>query len=113
VAEVPAIRNAARYLDYLSRVEHLEQRIRVVLNRHLKRNPITDNQIEKAIRTNIFWKVPNQYSEVVATINKGDPIAGLNKSEVSQSLVRWADVLGGKPDRAGKKKGGFLGIWGD
>ena len=42
VAEVPAIRNAARYLDYLSRVQHVEERIRVVLNRHLKRSPITD-----------------------------------------------------------------------
>jgi pilus assembly protein CpaE len=113
VAEVPAIRNAARYLDYLSRVQHVEERIRVVLNRHLKRSPITDEQIEKAIRTSIFWKVPNQYSQVVATINKGDPIAGLNKSEVSQSLLRWAGVISGKPDAAAaKKKGGILGLWG-
>ena len=112
VAEVPAIRNAARYLDYLSREEHLEERIRVVLNRHLKRGPITDAQIEKAIRRSIFWKVPNQYSEIVATIIAGDPIAGLNKSEIARNLMRWAGVIAGQPDTAGEKKGGFLGLWG-
>jgi pilus assembly protein CpaE len=111
VAEVPAIRNAARYLDYLSREEHLEERIRVVLNRHLKRGPITDAQIEKAIHRSIFWKVPNQYSEIVATIIAGDPITGLNKSEVARNLMRWAGVIGGKPETAGEKKGGILGLW--
>jgi pilus assembly protein CpaE len=112
VAEVPSIRNAARYLDYLSRVQHMEERIRVVLNRHLKRSPIADEQIEKAIRASIFWKIPNQYSQVIAAINKGDPIAGLNKSEASQSLLRWAGAISGKPDMAAKKKGGILGLWG-
>jgi pilus assembly protein CpaE len=111
VAEVPAIRNAARYLDYLSRVQHLEERIRVVLNRHLKRSPITNAQIEKAIRANLFWKVPNHYSQVVAAINKGDPVDETSKSEVSQSLLQWAGLIGSKPGAAVKKKGGLLGFW--
>jgi pilus assembly protein CpaE len=112
VAEVPAVRNAARLLDYLSRSQHLEDRIRVVLNRHLKRGPITDDQIEKAIRRSIFWKVPNHYSQVMATINGGDPIAKLNKSEVMLNLTRWAESIGSKAETASKKKGGLLGLWG-
>lgn len=112
VAEVPAVRNAARYLEYLSRAQHLEDRIRVVLNRHLKRSPITDDQIEKAIRRSIFWKVPNHYSQVMATINGGDPIARLNKSEVMANLTRWAESIGSKAETATKKKGGILGLWG-
>ena len=112
VAEVPAVRNAARYLDYLSREEHLEERIRVVLNRHLKRAPITDDQIEKAIHKGIFWKVPNQYSEIVAAIIAGDPTAMLDKSEITRNLMRWAGIIDGKPDTAGEKKGGILKLWG-
>jgi len=112
VAEVPAVRNAARYLDYLSREEHLEERIRVVLNRHLKRGPITDDQIEKAIHKGIFWKVPNQYSEIVAAIIAGDPTAMLDKSEITRNLMRWAGIIDGKPDTAGEKKGGILKLWG-
>jgi Flp pilus assembly CpaE family ATPase len=109
---VPAVRNAARYLDYLSREEHLEERIRVVLNRHLKRGPITDDQIEKAIHKGIFWKVPNQYSEIVAAIIAGDPTAMLDKSEITRNLMRWAGIIDGKPDTAGEKKGGILKLWG-
>jgi pilus assembly protein CpaE len=111
VAEVPSVRNAARCLDYLSREEHLEERIRVVLNRHLKSAPITDDQIEKAIRRSIFWKVPNQYAEVVAAIMAGDPSAGPDKSEIARNLMRWAGAICGKPDTSGEKKGGFLGLW--
>jgi pilus assembly protein CpaE len=113
VAEVPALRNTARYLDYLSRMQHLDDRIRVVLNRHLKHGPITDEQIEKAIRKSIFWRIPNHYSQVVATINTGDPVAGLNRSEVTRNLMRWAESLGSKPEAAanGRKKSGLLSLF--
>ena len=115
VAEVPALRNTARYLDYLSRTQHIDDRIRIVLNRHQKHGPITDDQIEKAIRESIYWKIPNYYSQVVATINTGDPIAALNKSEVTRNLKRWAENLGSGPESAAdnnKKKGGIFGLWG-
>jgi hypothetical protein len=83
------------------------------LNRYLKHGPITDEQIEKAIRKSIFWRIPNHYSQVVATINTGDPVAGLNRSEVTRNLMRWAENLGGKPEAAanGRKKGGLLSLF--
>jgi pilus assembly protein CpaE len=103
VAEVAALRNAVRHLEYLGRKEILPERIRVVLNRHHKRGTITDGQIEKAIRQTLFWKVPNQYAQVINTITGGDPQAHLS-SEVTQSLERWAETIGGKPATANKAK---------
>ena len=114
--EVPALRNVARLLDYFTREEVGQDKVDVVLNRHhAKSSMITDGQIEKAIRKKIFWKVPNQYQQVIRTINAGDPSAQLSDSAVARSLASWAEALGAKPAaQAEKKKAGksFLGLFG-
>jgi pilus assembly protein CpaE len=113
VAEVAALRNVVRHLDYLGRKEILPEKIRVVLNRHHKRGTITDEQIERAIQRPLFWKVPNQYSQVITTITGGDPQAHLS-SDVTRSLERWAATIGSKPETATREKNGgrILGLFG-
>ena len=113
VAEVAALRNVVRHLDYLGRKEILPEKIRVVLNRHHKRGTITDEQIERAIQRPLFWKVPNQYSQVITTITGGDPQAHLS-SDVTRSLERWAATIGSKPETANREKDGarILGLFG-
>jgi pilus assembly protein CpaE len=115
VADVAAVRNAARYLDHLSRVENVAERVQVILNRHLKRPMISDEQIEKAIRRSIDWKVPNQYSQVIKTIYGGDPISQLSSSEVARALMGWAETLGKQAAPADEKRKsgkGFFGLLG-
>jgi len=97
VAEVSAMRNVVRYLDCLQRIDFSQERIRVVLNRHQKRSAITDDEIEKVIRRKIYWKVPNQYNQVIRTINGGDPASQVSNSEVARSLIAWAGQLGNRP----------------
>ncbi len=111
--EIPALRNMARHLEFLGRFDFPRDKVRVVINRYSKGGSITDAQIEKAIRKNIFWKVPNQYHEVIKAINNGDPLSVNPRSELMRSLSEWAQSLAGKPEAAVKKqdKGmfGFLG----
>jgi len=90
VAEVSAIRNVVRQLEYFATKDIPRDKIRVVLNRHHKRNVLTDAQIEKVLEQRIFWRVPNQYPEVVKTIHEGDPVAQLSNSEVTRNLEEWA-----------------------
>ncbi len=113
IAEVAAVRNVVRQLDYFHRKEISEDRIRVVLNRHQKRALITDEQIEKVIRRKIYWKVPNQYAHVVKTIHGGDPVGQLSNSGVTLNLNEWAGAIGRKPGSDEKKKQGLgiLGFW--
>jgi len=103
---VPALRNVARYIDQLSQFQVAPEKIRVVVNRHLKKGAISDAAIEKAIRKSIHWKVPNQYNEVMKTINTGDPLSLSSGSEFMRSLSSWAESLSGKPVAATKKKEG-------
>jgi pilus assembly protein CpaE len=114
VAEVSALRNVVRHLDYLTRKEIPRERFRVVLNRHQKRALISDSEIEKTLGQKIFWKVPNQYAHVVKAINGGDPIALLSSSDVTKNLKELASIMGAKPSSGEKKKesSGFLGLLG-
>ena len=111
--EIPALRNVARYIDQLSRFQYPPDKIRVVINRHSKKSPINDAAIEKAIRKNIHWRVPNQYYEVMKTVNTGDPLALTSGSEFVRSLTTWTEALAGTPPAAAKKKEGkgLLGLF--
>lgn len=113
VAEVSAVRNVVRQLEYFASKEIPREKIRVVLNRHHKRNVVSDAQIEKVLEQKIFWRVPNQYPQVVKTIHEGDPIAQLSSSEVTRSLEGWAESIGKKPGTEEKKREGrgILGLW--
>jgi len=113
VAEVSAVRNVLRQLEYFASKDIPREKIRVVLNRHHKRNVVSDAQIEKVLEQKIFWRVPNQYPQVVKTIHEGDPIAQLSSSEVTRNLQEWAESIGKKPGMEGKKKEGkgILGLW--
>ena len=113
VAEVSAIRNVVRQLEYFANKDIPRAKIRVVLNRHHKRNVLTDDQIEKVLEQKIFWRVPNQYPQVVRTIHEGDPIAQLPNSEVTRNVAEWAESIGLKPGVEPKKKEGkgILGLW--
>lgn len=112
--EVPALRNVARYIDQLTQFQVPADRVRVVINRHLKKGTISDSAIEKAIRKSIYWRIPNQYTEVMKTINTGDPLSLSSGSDFMRSLSGWAETLAGKPTPgSGKKKEGkgLLGLF--
>lgn len=111
VAEVSAIRNVVRQLEHFTRKEIPLDKVRVVVNRHQKKNLLTDSQIEKVIGQKIFWRVPNHYPQVVKTIHEGDPIAQLANSEVTRNLKEWASSIGRRPGTEEKKAGGILGLW--
>lgn len=113
VAEVSAVRNVVRQLQYLTNKDIPREKIRIVLNRYNKKSVLSDTQIEKALEQKIFWRVPNHYPQVVRAIHEGDPVAQLSTSEVTQSLEMWAESIGRKPGTEVKKKegGGLLGLW--
>ena len=113
VAEVSALRNVLRHLDYFTHKQISQERVRVILNRHQKRSLITDEQIEKAIHRKIHWKVPNQYVHVMKTISGGNSISQISGSEVGRNLHELAGAIGKKQSGEDEKreKSGILGLW--
>jgi pilus assembly protein CpaE len=113
VAEVSALRNVVRHLEYLTRHDVPRERFRVILNRHQTRALIADGEIEKTIGHKLYWKVPNQYAHVTKAINSGHPVANASSSDYARSLKGMAAALGVKSEAGEKrKKSGFLGLLG-
>jgi pilus assembly protein CpaE len=118
-AELPAIRNAVRYNEHLAKIGYNVDNIHLVLNRHSKKGPLTDEKVEKALQRPISLRVPNCYDEVIRAINTGKPITG-DKSGYSAAIQKWARDLA-KTDQAGKanaaateggSRNSLLGIFG-
>jgi pilus assembly protein CpaE len=111
VAEVSALRNVVRHLEYFAAKQTRQETIRIVLNRHNRRDPISEGDIEKTIRRKIFWKVPNQYSHIVKLINSENSIPHFSNSEVIRSLQQWAEAISNRRVPADEKKSnGILGF---
>jgi pilus assembly protein CpaE len=92
-AELPSVRNTVRYLEHLSKLGYSSSSIHVVLNRHSKKGPLSDDRIEKALGREISLRVPNSYNEVIRAINAGAPIPSGSKSDFGAAIQRWAQEL--------------------
>ena len=93
--EIGAIRDLSRYVDNLTRIETTVEKMHVVINRFSSRYAVKVEQIEKAIRLPIAIRLPNSYTELVRSVNLGEPIAPSRKSEFSMQFIKWAASLAG------------------
>jgi pilus assembly protein CpaE len=91
-AELPAIRNAVRYIEHLEKLGLNSSKIQIVLNRHSKKGPLDDERIEKALGRKISLRVPNAYNDVIRAINAGTPIVS-GKSDFGAAVQGWAKAL--------------------
>jgi pilus assembly protein CpaE len=92
-AELPSVRNAVRYMEHLAKLGYSPNSIQVVLNRHSKKGPLSDERVEKALGRAISFRIPNSYTEVIRAINAGTPIPSASRSDFSSAIQGWANDL--------------------
>jgi pilus assembly protein CpaE len=95
--EIGAVRDLSRHVDLLSENEHNTEKVRVVINRFSAQHAVSVEQIEKAIRLPIAFKLPNSYSEVTRAGILGEPISYKTKSEFAAQLLKWVSSMAGTP----------------
>jgi pilus assembly protein CpaE len=93
--EIGAIRDLSRYVDGLVQNEHATKKLQVVINRYSSHEAVTIEQIEKAVHLPIAIKIANSYSELVRSINIGEPVTSESKSDFSLQMTKWATALAG------------------
>lgn len=92
------------YLSYPSR-----ERIKVIINRHLKNPEISVKDSETAIDEKIFWTIPNDYRRTLSAINQGKPLSQLaSKAPISKSVRELACALSKREEKQEKKGWRFL-----
>ncbi|GLI38922.1 response regulator [Geobacter hydrogenophilus] len=94
VLSLPALKNAKRYLTAMDKQGLTRDKITVVVNRYLPKADIKVEDASKVLDWKVFITVPNEYAEVVSSINRGVPIVKLSpRSGVSSAIVKLADML--------------------
>jgi pilus assembly protein CpaE len=99
---VPSAKNAERYVGAMRRMGVEASRIKVVVNRYVKKGwDIEPREVERALGLQIGWMVPNDYKNAIAAINYGEPVVIRSpRSEMSQSLVGLSKHLTDEQHRA-------------
>jgi len=95
---VPSARNTERILAALRRMEMDPNKIRVVVNRHLRKGgELEVAEVERALGVRVNWLLPNDFRNAMAAINYGEPVVLRSpRAELSASLVKLAGALNGK-----------------
>lgn len=94
MVNLPSIRNTQRCLDLFNRIGYSEDKIKLVLNRYMPDDEIGTEDVADVLNHEVYWKIPNNYFHMMASINKGIPISILNpQCNVAQSHRELAAIL--------------------
>lgn len=77
VLTLPALKNARRYLIALEKQELDRNSVKIVVNRYLPKSDIKLSDAENVLGTKIFSSIPNEYGNVIDSINQGTPVVNL------------------------------------
>ncbi|HWB54326.1 MAG TPA: AAA family ATPase [Tepidisphaeraceae bacterium] len=92
---VPSVRNTERFVMALRRMGIAPEKIRVVVNRYVKRGwDIEPGEVERALGIKLEWLIPNDFKNAIGAINYGEPVVlRAPKCEMTQSLNTLANSL--------------------
>jgi pilus assembly protein CpaE len=90
---VPSVRNTERFVMTLRRMGIAPEKIRVVVNRYVKRGwDIEPGEVERALGIKLEWMIPNDFKNAIGAINYGEPVVLRSpKCEMTQTLNALAN----------------------
>jgi pilus assembly protein CpaE len=71
---VPSIRNTVRLCKLVNKLGIDLSKIEIIINRFIKGGALSLNEIEKNFDKQVYWLVPNDFSDIVSSINRGIPL---------------------------------------
>ena len=108
---VPAVRNAARLCKLIGKLGIGMEKIEVVVNRYLKGGALSIEEVEKTLKKAIYWLCPNDFVDIVSSINHGEPLVEKQPgAPFSKNIIEFAEKLGNP--RADASYRGIRGTFG-
>lgn len=94
VANLPALRNTQRCIELFEKLGYDKDKTKIIVNRYMENDEIKEDDIEKVLSKEIYWKIPNNYFAIMTAINKGIPASDINnKTNVAQSYKGLAQQI--------------------
>jgi pilus assembly protein CpaE len=82
-----------------------KDRIKIVINRFLKKSDLSIKEAEESVKSDIFWLIPNDYKTTMSAINQGKALNDISpKAPITRNLAELADNLLGRVAEDAKKK---------
>jgi pilus assembly protein CpaE len=92
---VPAVRNATRLCNLMAKLGIGLEKIEVVVNRYLKGGALSIEEVEKTLKKRIFWLFPNDFVDIVSSINQGEPLVAKQPgAPFAKNSTEFAEKLG-------------------
>jgi len=94
--DVQSLKSAQRCLDVFQDLGYSEDKIRIVLNRHVRRGQITASDVASVLERPLAATISNDYRNVAATHTRGQTLAATEpKCRVNRELAALAARLAG------------------
>ena len=91
IVNLPALRNCQRCLGLFDKLGYDDKKVQILINRYMENDEITLSDVETLLKKKVYWKIPNNYFALMASINKGVLLSELNpSSNVAQSYKELA-----------------------
>lgn len=102
---VPAVRNTARLIQLMHKVGVRADKIEVVVNRYIKGGVLSLEDVEETVKQRIFWLFPNDFTDIVTSINHGVPLVRLHPhAPFATNILQFIDKLQ-NPQSVGEYRG--------
>ena len=104
---LPCLHNTNNVMKSLAGLGTVQkERIRLVINRYLKKSDISIKEAEESVHNEFFWNIPNDYKTTMSAINRGMPLHDVSpRAGITKSLAAFTDALidgdGKKPEKKG------------
>ncbi len=110
VQNLPCLANVRRFLENIRHSEGaLEEKLKLVVNRHLAESDLVVDDMEKTLDMKTFWSIPNDYKTTLAAINQGKTLQEIApKAPIVKNIADLAGAL--VPAEDEPKKKGFFGL---
>jgi len=93
---VPSIRNTVRFCKMARKLDINFAKIEIVINRYIKGGALSLDEIEKNFEKKVYWLVPNDFSNIVSSINRGVPLVKLSPgAPVSKNVHEFTKKIQG------------------
>ncbi len=91
VANLPVLRSTQRCLELFEKLGIDLDKVKLILNRFMENDEISEHDVEKLLARKIYTKIPNNYFTLMSAVNKGIPVCDLKPdSNIAQSYGKLA-----------------------
>ena len=91
---VPALRNASRLSQLFRKLGIRVETIEFVVNRFSKGDTFQIDEAQKSLNKRFFWLFPNQFDDIVSSINEGIPLVQSHpRSGFSKNIKEFVQKL--------------------